>query len=122
MKHLFSIAALLTAHAASALAQAPDVSGTWQFEVETQIGTGTPTFTFKQDGGKLSGRYKGQLGEADVTGSVKGNEVAFTLDATLEGNSLRITYTGTVDKDAMKGIVTFCDLGKGTFKGVRKAP
>ena len=99
-----------------------DAAGTWQLEVETAAGSGTPTFTFKQDGSKLTGRYKGQFGEADVTGSVKGNEVEFGNDVTIEGNTVRVTYTGTIDKDAMKGTVKFGELAQGTFKGVRKGP
>ena len=57
-----------------------DVTGTWAFQVETGAGTGTPTMTFKQDGEKLSGHYSGQLGEAPLTGTIKGNAIEFTID------------------------------------------
>ena len=40
------------------LAQAPDISGTWQFTVELDLGGGRPTFVFEQDGESLSGRSK----------------------------------------------------------------
>src|SRR5678816_27545 len=52
-----------------------DVTGTWDFQVETPQGSGTPVFTFKQEGEKLTGQYKGLLGEAALTGTVKGNEI-----------------------------------------------
>ncbi len=36
------------------------------------------------------------------------------------GNAVKVTYTGTVDKDTMKGKVAFGDLGEGTFTGKKK--
>lgn len=97
-----------------------DVTGTWALEVQTGQGTGTPTFTFKQEGGKLTGQYRGLFGEAPVTGAIKGSAIEFSVDATVEGNTVRVTYSGTVENDAMKGTVKFGDLAEGTFKGTRK--
>lgn len=92
-----------------------DVTGKWAFSVETSAGAGTPTFTFKQDGEKLTGHYTGTFGEADITGTVKGADItiAFTVDA--QGTALKETYTGTVDKDTMKGKLVIEGLGEGTF-------
>ena len=97
-----------------------DVAGTWELQVEIAQGTGTPTFVFKQNGETLSGRYKGQMGESDVTGTIKGNDITFSIDGDFQGTSMRVTYTGVVEKDTMKGTVKFGELGQGTFKGVRK--
>ena len=49
-----------------------DVTGAWAFAVEFGGGSGTPTMTFKQDGEKLTGQYVGQLGEAPLSGTLKG--------------------------------------------------
>ncbi len=103
-----------------AAAQAANVTGTWALEVTTDQGTGTPTFVLKQEGDKISGQYKGQFGEAPVTGTIKGSDVVFSVDVTVEGTSARITYKGTVDGDAMKGTVSFGELGTAPFKGTRK--
>ncbi len=108
------------AAAAAKAAPGADVSGTWALEVETPQGKGTPTFTFKQDGEKLSGQYRGQFGEAPVNGTIKGSAIEFWVDVTVEGNSLRLTYSGTVDKDSMKGTVKLGDFGETTFTGMRK--
>lgn len=97
-----------------------NVTGAWALEVATDQGTGTPTFTFKQDGEKLTGQYRGQFGEAPVTGTLKGADITFAVDVTIEGQTGRITYTGTVEKDTMKGSVAFAGLAQGTFKGVRQ--
>ena len=99
-----------------------DVTGAWAIEVTISGGgTGTPSVTLKQDGEKLTGHYSSAvLGEHDVTGSVKGNAVTFTFVASLEGNSVKVTYSGTVDKDTMEGTVTLGDLGEGTFTAKKK--
>ena len=97
-----------------------DVTGTWSFQVETAAGSGTPTMTFKQDGGKLTGHYSGQLGEAPLTGTVKGNAVEFAFDISVEGNALHVVYSGTAEKDSMKGTVKLADFGEGTFTAKKK--
>jgi hypothetical protein len=96
-----------------------DLTGTWSFQVEIAAGTGTPTMTFKQEGEKLSGT--GQLGEAPLAGTVKGTSVEFSFDVTVEGNQLHIVYTGTVEKDSMKGTVNLGGLGEGTFTAKKKS-
>ena len=98
----------------------PDVTGTWTFQVEIGGNTGTPTMTFKQEGEKLTGQYTGQLGEAPLTGTIKGNAIEFAIDVTVEGTAVHIVYSGTVDKDTMKGTVKLGDLGDATFTAKKK--
>jgi hypothetical protein len=92
-----------------------DVTGKWAFNVETGAGSGTPSITFKQDGEKLTGHYTGQLGESDLTGTVKGAEIAFSFTIDAQGTMIKATYTGTVDGGGMKGKVVLEGLGDGTF-------
>ena len=92
--------------AIAAAAQGVNVTGKWTFDVQTGQGGGQPTVTFKQDGEKLTGHYSSQLlGEADLTGTVKGNAIQFTFDADLQGNKVDVTYAGNVDAGgaSMKG-------------------
>jgi len=99
-----------------------DVSGTWIFDVTTDAATGTPTVTLKQDGEKLSGHYSSSnLGEADLTGTVKGQNIAFTFVANVQGNALDVSYTGTIESNsAMKGTLSITAIGNGTFTAKRK--
>jgi hypothetical protein len=107
--------------AARGAAQAKvDVTGKWAFNVETSAGAGSPTFTFKQDGEKLTGHYTGTFGEADLTGTVKGNDISFAFTVDAQGTSLKETYTGKVDKDAMKGTLVIEGFGEGTFTAKRQ--
>jgi hypothetical protein len=100
---------------------AANITGVWDFAVETSGGSGTPTFTFKQDGENLSGTYKGQFGEAPLTGTVKGNDVKFTIKINAQGQDMTINYTGKVEgKDNMKGTASFGELGEGSWTAKRK--
>ena len=115
---MFAAAAVLCGASIGHAGQASkvDVTGNWNFAVETGAGSGNPVMTFKQEGEKLTGHYSGQLGEADLTGSVKGQDITFKFDVDAQGTALAITYTGTVDgKDSMKGKVSLGGLGEGTF-------
>jgi hypothetical protein len=107
--------------AAQVAGPAVDVTGTWTFEVESAAGSGTPTMTFKQEGEKLSGQYNGQLGEAPLTGTVKGTAVEFSFDITIDANTLHIVYAGTAEKDSMKGTMKLGDFGEGTFTAKKKS-
>lgn len=99
-----------------------DLTGKWVFDVKTDAGTGTPTVTFKQDGEKLSGHYSSQtLGEADLTGTVKGQDVHFTFMADLGGQAAPVTYDAKIEnKDSMKGTIDIAGLAGGTFTGKRQ--
>jgi hypothetical protein len=97
-----------------------NVSGTWILDVSTTAGSGTPTVTLKQDGEKLTGQYSGQLGEAPLSGALKGTAITFQFDVDVQGTSLRVVYSGTVEGDSIKGTVSLGEAGEGTFTGSRK--
>ena len=59
--------------------------------------------TFKQSGEKLTGQYAGQLGEAPLKGTIKGNGLSFSFDVAVQDSKLHVVYTGTVDKDTHEG-------------------
>lgn len=127
LRHAMVVVTLLGVLVGAATAQSTasaktDVTGEWAFEVQTQMGTGTPHVTFTQDGEKLTGHYSSTaLGEAELAGTVKGDAIEFSLKAEVQGNAFTATYSGTVaDSRTMKGKVTFGDLGEGTFTGKRR--
>ena len=101
-------------------AQGINVTGEWAFTVETDQGGGTPMITFKQDGEKLTGKYAGQLGNADLTGTVKGNAIHFTFTIDVQGQQAPVTYDGTVEKNTMKGKLDIGGMVNGTFTATKK--
>ena len=96
-----------------------DVTGVWDAEVQTDQGSGNPTFTLKQDGEKLTGKYKGMLGESDLTGTVKNGQIEFSykISGQVEGV---VTVTGTTDGKTMSGKIKLAELGEGKITGKKK--
>jgi hypothetical protein len=93
-----------------------DVTGTWDVEIEIAGQQGMPVFTFKQEGDQLTGSYKGQFGEAPVTGKLDGNKIEFKF----ETQGVQIVYTGEVDKDTMKGKADYAGQATGDWKAKKK--
>jgi hypothetical protein len=114
------ITSLVFVLAAPAFAADAKVAGEWNFNIESPNGPATPSAIFKQDGGTLTGTYKGRYGESPLKGTVNGNQIAFTFTINVQGQDLQIEYTGTVDGDSMKGTVKFGELGQGNFTGKKK--
>jgi len=105
----------------SASALAHDISGKWEFNVQLDAGSGTPSFVFKQVGEKLTGTYSGLMGTAELTGTVKGNAIEFSFEATLQDQKGKVIYKGTIASDTqMKGDVDYAGLGKGTWTATKK--
>jgi hypothetical protein len=102
-------------------ALAADISGTWDFTVNTDAGSGNPVFTFQQQGERLTGTYKGMLGEAKVSGVVKGDKVEFSFETDFNGEKLKVAYSGVIESaTSMKGKATFAGLGEGTWTATKK--
>ena len=124
MKSILKARALVVALAllvsSQVLAQANNVTGEWAFNVTTDQGGGTPAITFKQDGDKLTGKYAGQLGSADLTGTLKGDAIHFTFTLDVQGQQAPVTYDGTVEKNTMKGKLDIGGMVTGTFTATKK--
>ncbi len=100
---------------------AHDVSGNWEFNVDTAAGSGSPSFVFTQNGEKLTGTYSGLFGKAEVTGTVKADQIDFSFKFDYSGQSGVAHYTGTIESDKkMKGKVEIGDLGEGTWTATKQ--
>ncbi len=85
-------------------ALAADVTGTWKSEFDSQIGHQKYTFTFKQNGAKLTGKANSEAGdrkrEAELKeGKVDGDTISFVEMLTIQDNEIRIAYTGKLSAD-----------------------
>lgn len=125
LRSFLVVAVMMLASSQALTAQggpAVDITGKWSFTVTTDAGTGTPTVTLKQRGDSLTGHYSSQaLGEADITGTVKDRKLTFKFVAEVQGTSLAITYTGSVESaDALKGTVDIGGQASGSFTAKRQ--
>jgi hypothetical protein len=84
---------------------AADVTGTWTASFETQVGTQNYTYTFKVEGGKLTGTTKSNLSEtasAITNGAVSGDDISFTENLNYQGMEFQIPYKGKISGDEIK--------------------
>ncbi len=95
---------------------AADVTGKWTFHVKWMLHKGDPWFQFQQTGEKLAGMYHGYFGDLPLVGTVKGDQLVFTITSD-RGSG---TYTGTLSGDTIKGVAKYpFPLGSGKFEGKR---
>jgi hypothetical protein len=117
-----TVAAVLTLGATQVSGQAVDLTGTWNMEVTTDQGTTTPSMTLEQHGDHVMGRYSSEtLGDADLEGSVTGNQVRLAFEADLQGQAVPVVYVATIDANGvMSGTIDLAGgLATGTFTARR---
>lgn len=117
-----AVVALIGASSLAGLAQAKiDVTGKWNFDVQTEAGGGTPTFTFKQEGEQITGHMSSQtFGEQEIKGTLKGQDLTFSFKSDALGAEAEVVYKGKVESnDSIKGTLDIPGLGAGTFTAVR---
>ena len=82
---------------------AADVTGKWTAQVAGRDGqTREQTFTFKVDGDKLTGTVSGMPGGSDAEikeGTAKGDEIAFHVVRSFQGQEVKLLYKGKVSGD-----------------------
>jgi D-glucosaminate-6-phosphate ammonia-lyase len=101
-------------------AKVMDVSGTWELNVESPMGSRASDAIFTQTGDTLGGKMVSPRGEVPLTGTVKGDTVNFGINVNVQGQNLQIDYTGTVTGDTMSGTVVFGSFGDGKWTGKKK--
>jgi acetyl esterase/lipase len=84
-----------------------DVTGAWKAEFDTQIGVQKYTFTFKEEGGKLSGIANSVIGGEKRQVELKDcklqrDEITFYEAFEFQGNPIRIDYSGKIVGDQIK--------------------
>jgi hypothetical protein len=116
MQKLIVLAVLISA---ALTLRGADLTGTWSAAVVLDAGNGTATFNFKQTGEALTGTYTGTFGQAQVTGTVKGDQAEWSFENDQVG---KVAYKGVLDgAGKMKGSVTYGQLGAGTFTAEKRS-
>jgi hypothetical protein len=112
------LAAFACALAMTATAFAADVNGKWKGEFQSPDGqTLTNEFTFEVKGEALTGAVVSSRSPQPVPiedATLKGDDIAFSVTRTFEGNTIKLRYAGTVKGDEMPLKVTI-DAGGQTF-------
>ena len=101
-------------------ARAVDVTGDWELTTETRRGEMTWQVNFVQEEEKLTVTMTGQRGEVKGEGTVKGNEIEWTITRSTPRGEMTMAYTGTVERNTMSGNVQMGDFGSAEWKATKK--
>jgi enterochelin esterase-like enzyme len=106
--------------------RAGDIAGEWRAEFDTQIGVQKYQFTFQTNDDKLTGKAAVEVGdqkrEATFTeGKITGDTVRFVELLNLQGNEIRIQYTGKVGTKEIEFKREVGDIATENFKATRVA-
>ena len=88
-----------------------DVAGPWSWTMKGRQGRPDRTITakFKVDGEKVTGTVTSpgrdnQTNDTEIKeGTIKGDELSFTVTREFNGNTMKSKYTGKVSGDTIKG-------------------
>jgi hypothetical protein len=94
MPRLFFLLALCALTALAA-----DITGNWKATAEGPQGAMERTFTFKQDGTKLTGETtSSMMGKSTIKdGKVEGDTVSFTIEINFGDQPMQLAYKGKIN-------------------------
>jgi opacity protein-like surface antigen len=98
-RNILSGAVILLVLAGAALAA--DITGAWSGTMSMGDNSFTLTYSFKQDGDKLSGTVTAPQGDPLplVEGKVDGDKVSFAVKVDMNGNATKFVSSGTIKGD-----------------------
>ena len=105
---LFSFFVLLiTGICLQTSAQTVNASGTWKADIETPVGLFKYTWIIQQEGENLSGKIirekDNEKGEVALTeGKINGDAVSFNEALTVQGNEIKVSYSGKIAENEIK--------------------
>ena len=92
-------------------AWAADVTGVWTGNISSPNGDFALTYTFKQDGQKLTGTVTGPTDPIEIQeGKVEGDKISFWLQVDMGNGVVKFTSKGTIKDDTIT-LTTTNDAG-----------
>lgn len=103
------------------IAQEVNVSGDWELTMETQRGEMTRNVHFEQEGENLTVTLESPRGgEVTGKGTIKENDIEWTVTRSTPRREFTMTYSGKVEGDTMSGKVQMGDFGTFEWKAKKK--
>jgi len=98
------------------------LAGKWDVTFSTPGGDFPANATFTEEGGKVSGTFGSQMGEAPISGTVEGRAFKLTLTAQTPQGAMEVALTGEVDGDSIKGKAEIAGMGQMEWSAKRAKP
>ncbi|MGI8494015.1 MAG: hypothetical protein ACR2L1_01720, partial [Pyrinomonadaceae bacterium] len=84
-----------------------NVTGMWDLTLEVQGQKLPVSLDLKQDAGKVTGSLDSMLGKGAINnGKIIGNKINAVAKTEMQGQSVDLNLSGTVEGDTMKGVIT----------------
>ncbi|MGD8538241.1 MAG: amidohydrolase family protein [Candidatus Aminicenantes bacterium] len=88
-----------------------DISGKWQGEFTSAMGSMEATIELNQDGTEVSGTISTEMGKWEITdGTLSGKDLTFTISANIMGESVSMDFSGTADTDQIEGSLSVMQM------------
>jgi hypothetical protein len=97
-----------------------EVDGTWDTVVKSPLGDQKATLTVHSNGNGFTGTNAGAMGSTEITGTVEGNTIHWTMNITVP-MPMSLDCTATVDGDQLTGSVGAGAFGSFPMTGSRAA-
>ena len=111
-----SISTAFSLLVACAAGTSPGV-GSWDVTIDTPVGSQAGVWTINADG---TGTMGSDLGDQAIEGiALEGNTIAFDVDIDAGGQSLSLSFSGTVNEDSLDGEFS-SDFGPVPVSGSRQ--
>ena len=99
----------------ASLSAQTDVTGEWAASYTTPLGPQELKIYLTQEGPRISGHTTSEYGESQVRGTIDGQDIAFTFEATDGGKAVVIRVTAKVEGARMRGTAKIGDRADGAF-------
>ena len=94
--------------------------GSWKVTLSTQMGPQVITLHIATQDDEFTGRIESPMGNQDVTGSVTGNTLSWTMEVT-KPMRIKVTFAVAIDGDTLSGTAKLGFFGKVAVTGERLA-
>jgi len=96
-----------------------NVAGHWTFDFRFTRGSSQQVIELQQSGNVVTGTQHGEVYDAAIQGSVRGNQLSLRSRMKVGGNKIQWDFTGTVADNAASGIVGLGEFGQAKWTAVR---
>ena len=96
-----------------------NISGTWDVDVEYEVGGARHRLFLAADGNRVTGRHEGWAYQGDLKGEIDGSHVRLRSSLPADGNTLSYTFTGSLSGDTISGDVKIGEYGSAKWNARR---
>jgi len=102
-----------------AAAPVHDVTGSWDVEIQYEVGSAKHALFLAARDNTISGRHQGWAYEGDLRGKIAGDRVNLRSTLPADGNTLTYAFQGTVTEQGMSGEVRIGEYGSAKWTARR---